>query len=146
MIYTSYFANWRKLNDAKIRMYSIALKPPKGVMQLISPVFTPTESLLNRMKTGAINEETYIKEFNEQLNQSDLFAPDGHLILEDEDFVPSLLDNAMKSLKTSEIMAIRKGYNGIALCCYEKPDKFCHRHLVADFLNKRFNEGIEEFL
>ena len=24
----------------------------------------------------------------------------------------------------------------IALLCYEKPDDFCHRHLVADWLNK----------
>lgn len=24
----------------------------------------------------------------------------------------------------------------IALLCYEKPDDFCHRHLVADWLRK----------
>ena len=28
----------------------------------------------------------------------------------------------------------------IALICYEKPTDFCHRHLVADWLNKN---GIE---
>ncbi|MCM1361744.1 MAG: DUF488 domain-containing protein [Clostridiales bacterium] len=24
----------------------------------------------------------------------------------------------------------------VALCCYEKPDDFCHRHLLAEYLNK----------
>lgn len=28
------------------------------------------------------------------------------------------------------------GENDIALICYEKPTDFCHRHLVADWLNK----------
>ena len=27
-------------------------------------------------------------------------------------------------------------YIDIALVCYEAPDKFCHRHLVADWFNK----------
>ena len=28
------------------------------------------------------------------------------------------------------------GENDICLICYEKPSDFCHRHLVADWLNK----------
>ena len=28
------------------------------------------------------------------------------------------------------------GENNICLICYEKPSVFCHRHLVADWLNK----------
>ena len=29
------------------------------------------------------------------------------------------------------------GYDkDVALVCYEKPSDFCHRHLVADWLNK----------
>ena len=28
------------------------------------------------------------------------------------------------------------GENDIGLICYEKPSDFCHRHLVADWLNK----------
>jgi uncharacterized protein (DUF488 family) len=30
--------------------------------------------------------------------------------------------------------------NDICLICYEKPNDFCHRHLVADWLNKN---GVE---
>lgn len=32
----------------------------------------------------------------------------------------------------------------IALICYEKPSDFCHRHLVADWLNKH-GIKVEEF-
>ena len=28
------------------------------------------------------------------------------------------------------------GENDIALICYEKPSDFCHRHLVAEWLNQ----------
>ena len=27
-------------------------------------------------------------------------------------------------------------YNSIVLICYEKPDDFCHRHLVANWFNE----------
>lgn len=32
-----------------------------------------------------------------------------------------------------------------ALLCYEKPGEFCHRHILADWLNKELNAGIEEY-
>ena len=37
------------------------------------------------------------------------------------------------------------GGRDIALCCFEKPDDFCHRHLLADWLNEKLNLGVEEF-
>ena len=30
------------------------------------------------------------------------------------------------------------------LICYESPEKFCHRHLVADWLSKSLNINVEE--
>ena len=32
----------------------------------------------------------------------------------------------------------------IALVCYEKPEEFCHRHLVADWLRK-YGHDIKEW-
>ena len=29
--------------------------------------------------------------------------------------------------------------------CYEKPGDFCHRHLLADFLNENLGLDIKEF-
>lgn len=34
-----------------------------------------------------------------------------------------------------DLVAMAAGHD-IALVCYEKPTDFCHRHLVADWLNK----------
>lgn len=34
------------------------------------------------------------------------------------------------------IYGFNVGENDIALICYEKPSDFCHRHLVAEWLNK----------
>lgn len=36
------------------------------------------------------------------------------------------------------------GRKPFAICCYEKPGEFCHRHLVADWL-KKVGFSIEEF-
>ena len=33
----------------------------------------------------------------------------------------------------------------VALCCYEKPGDFCHRHLVAKWMNEKLGVQIEEF-
>ena len=33
----------------------------------------------------------------------------------------------------------------VALMCYEKPGDFCHRHLLADFLNEKLGLDIKEF-
>lgn len=37
------------------------------------------------------------------------------------------------------------GGRDCALLCYEKPGDFCHRHLIADWLNKSLGIGVEEF-
>lgn len=33
----------------------------------------------------------------------------------------------------------------VALCCYEKPGDFCHRHILAEYLNNKFNLSIQEY-
>ena len=45
------------------------------------------------------------------------------------------------------LAAIEKMANGkdVALCCFEKPDGFCHRHLVAKWLNEKLGVQVEEF-
>ena len=34
----------------------------------------------------------------------------------------------------------------IVLLCYETPEKFCHRHLVAKWLNKNTKQNISEYI
>ena len=33
----------------------------------------------------------------------------------------------------------------VALCCYEKPGEFCHRHLVAKWMNETLGLHIQEY-
>ena len=37
------------------------------------------------------------------------------------------------------------GDRTLCLLCYEKPCDFCHRHLVAEWLQKTLNIKVEEF-
>ena len=53
--------------------------------------------------------------------------------------VSGILDNYVEELRKFN------QYNDIVLLCYEKPTEFCHRHLLANYLNKFYNLDIKEF-
>lgn len=36
-------------------------------------------------------------------------------------------------------------YEDVYLLCYEKPPNFCHRHILAKFLNKNYDLSIREY-
>ena len=36
-------------------------------------------------------------------------------------------------------------YNDVFLLCYEKPKEFCHRHILASYLNEHYDLDISEF-
>lgn len=116
-IYTSYFSNGAKLNKAGIVMIGIALYPPKWFTGQSVKYVSPSCDILHNAKSN----EDYIQRFNTE-------------ILAKRD--PKVF------LYNIERMANGKD---IALCCFEKPDEFCHRHLVADWLNKKLGLNIEEF-
>jgi hypothetical protein len=56
--------------------------------------------------------------------------------------------NADKVIDDLNMLILKDGINckgkDIALVCYEKPEDFCHRHLVAEWL-KKFGYCCEEF-
>lgn len=37
------------------------------------------------------------------------------------------------------------GGKDVAICCYEKPNEFCHRQMIADWLRSETGEPVEEF-
>lgn len=78
--------------------------------------------------------------------------PPAHLLLkykEDHD------ENAYEKNYRKEVLdkldpaAVAKELDGKVLCCYEKSDNFCHRHLVAAWLRENGFEcreiGKEDF-
>ena len=111
MIYTSYFA--RQRGSTSDSLYAISQYVPcwwPGLKHL--PLLAPSKDLLFRYKGGKASEADYEREYISMLNE-----------------------------RESEVLALVCGLpDGSVLMCYEKPPKFCHRHLLADWLRAR---GIE---
>lgn len=42
------------------------------------------------------------------------------------------------------LIARREATNKVVLLCYESPEKFCHRHLVAKWLMDKLGQKVEE--
>lgn len=124
MIYTSYFAKLKSMPDNIIPI-SICGKAPSGYNGLQYKKLAPKYNFFIEWKQNH-NNDYYIKCYKEQV-----------LKTLDAIKVSKELDDMLVSYTASI------GYNidlqqspQIALICYEQPEDFCHRHLVADWLNK----------
>lgn len=109
MIYTTYFAQLRNL-PKNIVPISICAKVPEWYRGRRCSYLAPTyDDLMEYRNTH--DEEEYTRRYNEH--------------------VLSRLDanNVVQDLKRFE-------EKDIALICYEKSSDFCHRHLVAKWLNE----------
>lgn len=116
-IYTSYFGNVKKVEEAGIIPVSISLYPPIWRKWTQLRHFAPTKDIL----FNSSGQENYTERFNKEI-------------------LGKLDPNEMKQL----INIISQGKD-IALICFEKPGDFCHRHLVADWLTEKLGVEIEEF-
>lgn len=116
MIYTSYFAAIRKFPDY-IEPVSIARRSPAWYSGKTCLKLAPPPDILAKYKRDK-NEADYIQAYRERvLNRLNPFE-------------------VVRELYAG----VSKSKYGVALICYEKPGDFCHRHLVADWLN---NNGLE---
>lgn len=113
MIYTTYFAQLRNL-PKNIIPISICAKAPSWYNGLQYKKLAPKYDFFMEWKKNHDNDY-YIKCFNEQvlgaLNATDV-----------------ILDLSKMTYN------FNGGESDICLVCYEKPDDFCHRHLVAQWL------------
>lgn len=128
-IYTSYFANLKNLEEAGIYCVSICNKVPGFFNGPNIESVAPNNSILwQYKKSGQTDEdrEIYKKRYIEE-------------VLCAYRFHPEYFTDLLKSFSKSE------GGKDIALLCYEKPGYFCHRHILADWLNSRLDCHIEEF-
>lgn len=110
MIYTSYFANLKKI-PKYITPIAICAKSPDWYTGLQYKKLAPKWSFFSVWKETHDNDY-YIENFNKLvLNEVNV-----HLVVE-------------------ELLKLAQNKD-ICLICYEKPGDFCHRHLVADWLTK----------
>ena len=116
-IYTSYFSNAKKLAEVGIEVIGIALYPPKWFTGLSMKSLAPTYSIFKFSDT----QEEYVSRFKAEV---------------------------LSRLNPKEVVATINNFSrgkDVALCCFEKPNEFCHRHLVADWLNSTLGLNVEEF-
>lgn len=113
MIYTSYFAKIKDLPQHIIPI-SIAGRAPDWYKGLQYKKLAPKYDFFMKWKENHDNDY-YIKCFNEQV-----------------------LDklNATEVVIDLSGILLNLGKTDVCLVCYEEPSDFCHRHLVADWLNK----------
>ena len=130
MIYTSYFAKLKSLPDNIIPI-SICGKAPDWYKGLQYKKLAPKYSFFSEWEKNRDNDY-YTKCFNDQV----LSALNSGRVYEDlcdiaKDFVNALPEEDVRKQHQ------KLGFPyAIALVCYEKPEDFCHRHLVADWFTK----------
>lgn len=109
-IYTSYFAAWRQWPENVFAVGITRFKPDywKG-FNLEN--LAPSESLLRRYRNKEIDEYIFKTKYIRELKDRGLTPQ----------YVRQVLETAANG-------------RDIILCCYEKPDEFCHRHLLAEWL------------
>lgn len=132
MIYTSYFAKLRSLSDRTVPI-SICAKAPDWYTGAQYKVLAPKYDFFMKWKENHDNDY-YTRCFEEQV-----LSP---LCVQD---VLDALFSRIPSDK-QELLMVRQcpwwesPDVDVILLCYEKPDSFCHRHLVADWFREN---GIE---
>lgn len=125
MIYTSYFAKLKSLPDNIIPI-SICAKAPDWYKGLQYKKLAPKYDFFMEWKRTHDNDY-YMKCFKEQVtDQLDVYET----VYELYEKIGIYLDEEGISFSSES-----DNEKHICLICYEKPVDFCHRHLVAKWLN-----------
>ena len=118
-IYTSYFANLKNLEKDDIVPIGICCYPPKWFKGPNLRAIAPSPDILEKCKSS---HAEYEKRYRTEVLS--LFK-DANILLERISFL--------------------SGGKDAALCCYEKPSDFCHRHILAKWLEGQTGIKVEEF-
>ena len=119
MIYTGYYSKMKDYKDAGLNTVSISRTIPESVtVDDRIPSLYPDDSLLFGYRNGNIDEMEYTSWYLRKI----------------------------KKLGVENIISeIKRCGDNLVLLCWEAPDKFCHRHILADYLNKNSDLNITEF-
>lgn len=125
MLYTTYFANIKNLPPNTIPV-SICGKAPQGWNGLEYRKLAPKWSFFSVWKETKDNDY-YIEHFNKEV-----LEPLNIIRVTTE--LQVLLPYEIREQMQNAVWNDDKFH--LALVCYEKPDDFCHRHLVAEWLSR----------
>lgn len=116
-IYTSYFAKAAILRKAGIVPIGVALWPPRFFRGISMKQVAPRRYMLD----DRLTDEEYIRMYRNDV----LRLVDARSFIQD-------LERASRGVD-------------VALCCFEKPGDFCHRHILAKWLNEQTGIEVSEF-
>lgn len=113
-VYTSYFSVINKIKvkfRGNVRVVSISRITYDSIkVDAVYNKLSPTYGLLAKYKNNEVSWDEYTNIFN-------------------KDVLSKLDINTV----ISELSAIDDNKDNIVLCCYEKPEDNCHRHLVSEW-------------
>lgn len=113
-VFTGYFAQLKKYQTAGLFPVSIARITPEWFNGQELKELAPSSDLLKRYKAGKVSEGNYKTEYFHQLDQ----------------------------VKWKKVLGGLK--ENTILLCYEKPEAFCHRHLLSEYLRDA-GYNVEEY-
>lgn len=116
-IYTSYFAKAAILRKAGIVPIGVALWTPRFFRGISMKQVAPRRYMLD----DRLTDEEYIRMYRNDV----LRLVDARSFIQD-------LERASRGMD-------------VALCCFEKPGDFCHRHILAKWLNEQTGIEVSEF-
>lgn len=116
-VYTSYYGKVQKLRKENILLVNIARKKPNWFFGLSCEKLFPDRGMLK------LDEVEYTKRYEAILSR----LPPMQVYRE--------LDTMMRNY----------GASAVALVCWEKPEKFCHRHLVAKWFKEKLGMDVKEY-
>ncbi len=123
-IKTGYFSQQKKYEELGYLPISISRIAPKWYDGYSAIELSPSAELLYDYKHNSMNVAQYTKEYFGEL---------------DKRVVDVYLQQWKKLVEKHKA-------KGVVLLCYEKPTDFCHRHLLADFLNKEYSMSVTELI
>lgn len=126
MLYTSYYGN-PHLDPNKVFLVRISNSAPgefplNFVLQEAIPAW---ETIVSPYKDGTITENDFVIRYRRQID-SKTFT------------VLLALDTILEQAKAL-------GLQDIVFLCYEKPGRFCHRRIFAEWLQEKTGETVEEY-
>ena len=120
-LFTGYFAQIKKYINRDLVGVSICGKPPIFYKGLEYKTLAPKYSFFIKYKNGEIGENEYTSEYYKLV-----------------------LNNLDPKKVLEELDELTQHARYVVLLCYEKPDDFCHRHIVSKWLTENTDLNVEE--
>ena len=119
MIYTGYYAKLKKYLEDGLIPISIAGKAPNFYNGIQYKKFAPSWDIFSKWKSGEIDNSQYTARFQDEI---------------------------LNKLNKEEVKTFLNSFEtDIILLCYEKSGDFCHRHIVANWIETELNEQVKEY-